>query len=489
MTAAENETLETRKVCCTCIGDDYLQEIIVKAAKRDRCHYCYEKKPTLPLETIAKLTLKAINDHFVKTPSEPDGSEYTYNKELGIEWYREGQPINDFLQELLEIEHDISKDILNVLKNMTDDFERAQMGEEQPFDGDAHYDSSTVASTELSQAWREFEKSIKYENRFFNPIGVELLSEVFNGLEHLRTKDNFPVVVDLGPNTAIPSVYRARVFQSKDKLKSALENPHLELGPPPPQAAISGRMNSRGISIFYSAINANTALNEVRPPVGSDVMIGKFAILHPLKVLDLEKIKNIYAHGSVFDTEYLGKLKRARFLNELSNKLTSPVLPESESFDYLVTQAISDYLAVYKELSIDGIMYRSSQTNGEPQQDAVNIALFHKAAKVAIPDFPKGTIFLPSIYGYDEEGRRDSYSIIIESSEAVTEPHDGNADMQLAELPFEPSFREYQDFDKRLPTLDIDLKSLQIHSVLAVSIVTDMEEVAVYEVVKSPEMF
>jgi len=58
-----------------------------------------------------------------------------------------------------------------------------------------------------------------------------------------------------------------------------MERPDIEIGPPPPARAMAGRMNARGIAVFYGALDAATAVAEVRPPSGSKVLVGRFEIL------------------------------------------------------------------------------------------------------------------------------------------------------------------------------------------------------------------
>ena len=49
--------------------------------------------------------------------------------------------------------------------------------------------------------------------------------------------------------------------------------------------------------------------------------------------------------GSVFDRTYLPRLQRAKFLKWLSRRITMPVMPDDERFEYLATQAVADFLA------------------------------------------------------------------------------------------------------------------------------------------------
>src|ERR1700757_4132743 len=85
--------------------------------------------------------------------------------------------------------------------------------------------------------WRSFENSLKTEARFFSRTAANHLTSVFDGIGELRTRDGRPLVVDAGPRTDFHTVYRARVFQSDDKLEAALCRPDIHLGSPPALSA------------------------------------------------------------------------------------------------------------------------------------------------------------------------------------------------------------------------------------------------------------
>jgi hypothetical protein len=68
--------------------------------------------------------------------------------------------------------------------------------------------------------------------------------------------------------------------------------PDRHLGSPPSGAAAAGRMNARGISVFYGANDPRVALAEVRPPVGSRVAVARFEIIRPLRLLDLTALSD-----------------------------------------------------------------------------------------------------------------------------------------------------------------------------------------------------
>ena len=52
------------------------------------------------------------------------------------------------------------------------------------------------------------------------------------------------------------------------------------------------------------------------------------------------------------------------FLRSLSRRITRPVMPDDEAMDFLVTQAIADFLATESSTSLDCIFYPSIQAAG-----------------------------------------------------------------------------------------------------------------------------
>jgi hypothetical protein len=179
----------------------------------------------------------------------------------------------------------------------------------------------------------------------------------------------------------------ARVFQADKKLEEAIGRPDLHLGPPPAIVASAGRMNARGISVFYGANDPNVVIAEVRPPVGSQVAVARFEIVRPLRLLDLTALNEVRIKGSIFDPQFADRLEHAMFLRSLCQRITKPVMPDDEAFDYLPTQAVADFLATEAKIPLDGIIFPSVQAAG----NALNIVLFHKAARVEMIDIPHGT--------------------------------------------------------------------------------------------------
>ena len=209
---------------------------------------------------------------------------------------------------------------------------------------------------------------------------------------------------------------------------------------------------------------AGVALAEVRPPVGSQVAVVRFAITRPIRLLDMTALGAASVRGSIFDPEFVRRSERTAFLRNLSRRMTKPVMPDDEAFEYLPTQAVADFLATKSEKPIDGIIYPSVQA----AEGALNIVLLHKAALVAELDLPPGTEIDVRLGMDSDEGWERDYVV----SEHVPAPPKKVAvappqgPPNLAELYRAPIFEgPAWNPDFREPALKIDVESIEVHIV------------------------
>jgi hypothetical protein len=241
------------------------------------------------------------------------------------------------------------------------------------------------------------------------------------------------------------------------------------------RAAIAGRMNARGISVFYGASSADTALSEVRPPVGSQVAIARFEIIRPLRLLDVEALRKIQATGSIFDPDYIHRIQLAEFMENLSRRITRPVMPHEEALEYLATQAVADYLAT--EAKVDGIIFPSVQEG----HGSLNVVLFHHASRVEDVPLPEGTELEAMTDTSDEEGPRPDYRVWEVVPKKTQDAKVFSAD------PFGMLTRSinFEKHDFRTAALRIDLKSITVHHVKAVKFKTEVFEVVRHRIPKN----
>jgi len=375
-------------ICHECISDAFLKKDIKDEGKREKCSYCGKSRKAIQLQELANRIHSVIEEHFYLTSSEPSPLEYAMAKdnESSYDWERSGEPIDYILQVNLGIDETIATDIQEYLSGYFSGDPKELL--ENPYGDEACYEENPPDRYDFQESWEFFLKEITTRARYFNEYAEKVLYELFCNLDSLRTFDGKSVVRIAGPKTELSNVSRARVCQTLTSLDKILKAPIKELSAPPAMAAKHGRMNAAGISVFYGATDAQTCIAEVRPPVGSHVVVGRFEIIRNLRLLDLNILSEIYATGSYFDTEFKRRKGHAAFLQSLVDELTKPVMPDKETLGYLPTQIVAEYLAEKVKPHLDGIIFNSSQTKEKGQ----NIILFQNCCAVEPYNLPIGTI-------------------------------------------------------------------------------------------------
>lgn len=457
-----SEILSNKWVCCNCIGESHLSSIVSKTGKRRSCSYCGKSRKTINIEGLADRVEKAFGQYYRRTSDQPDSfqSAMLADKDSDFEWYREGECTSDAIMSAANIPINAVSDVQDILSGRHADFEMHKMNAECEFDDDAHYKEIRPNDRVWWEEWCAFEKSLKYEARYFNRVGVQRLKEIFGGIDNLSTLDGRSLVISVGPGANVFEIYRARVFQSEERLCEAIERPDLHMANPPPKLAVAGRMNAHGVSVFYGATDPQTAIAEVRPIVGSQVIVARFTIEKELRLLDLTTLDSVFESGSIFDEGWASKLERAAFLKTLSQRMTRPVMPDDEALEYLPTQAIADFLASENDPKLDGILFPSVQTEGK----GLNIVLFQRSARVAPLDIPEGMSIKAWTGLRDEDELEPDYWVtetLTKNSEIVRPNHgriedfigltDPGSAMALTEI--EPK------------TLKIDIEGIFVHVV------------------------
>lgn len=459
-------------ICGQCVKEPFLSSEIAATDEFTVCSYCESEAQCWTIAQLADRVEQAFAEHYARTSNEPDDWQQSLlrDKESDYEWWRNGEPVHDAIECAARIPDEAVSDVLEVLGERHSDFDMAAMGEECEFDAGSYYERKDSSDATWQSEWRLFERTLKTEARYFSRAATDHLAAVFGGIDQLGTLDGKPVVVDAGPGKAVTTLYRARVFQSEDPLKEAICRPDRHLGPPPARAAAAGRMNARGISVFYGATSPDVALAEVRPPVGSQVALATFRIIRPLRLLNLSALENASDGGSVFDPTLLHRLERVSFLQSLGSKMTRPVMPDDQEFDYLSTQAVADFLATENEPTLDGILFNSTQSEAGD-----NIVLFHKASRVKSMDLPTGVKLSANTMSCDGDGWYPDYCVQEEA------PIQDEAETALTPSPWTMTFHHIrEDEDVREETLEVIPTSVEVHHVKSVKMQCDPHKVERY---------
>jgi hypothetical protein len=234
---------------------------------------------------------------------------------------------------------------------------------------------------------------------------------------------------------------------------------------------LSGRLNARGISVFYGANHQKAAIAEVRPPVGSRVAVARFEIIRKLRLLDLTALSEVRVTGSIADFGLAGRKESAVFLRSLSGRIARPAMPDDDPFEYLATQAIADYLATEASARVDGIIFSAVQAAG----DAPNVVLFHKAARIEAMNVPEGTEISASTGRWTEDGWQETYEVV----EKIPPLH--GAVEQNEQQPESPGLAtildamplDLRNADWREASLRIVPESIEVHRIKQIEFVTD----------------
>lgn len=461
------DELKEKRICAACIGEAFLRDLVAKDGEEGECSYCEKTGQTIDLDDMAGRIETAFEQHYSRTASEPDGFQYAMlkDKEIDYEWEREGEPAVYAIMNAADIPEQAAEDIQAILADEYYDFDEAAMGEEGEFSSGTYYEEIMPGDEEWQEGWRLFERTIKSESRFFSRTAAAQLGELFDIIDTMTTRKGKPLVIDAGPGTDYTHLYRARVFQSDDKLEPAMKRPDEELAAPPSRFANAGRMNAKGISVFYGATSVDTALAEVRPPVGSQVAVAQFDIIRPLKVLDLTALSDLHESGSIFDTGHAYRLGRMMFLRKLSSRIARPVMPDDQESEYLPTQAVADFLATEGKVPLDGILYPSVQVDGA----GLNVVLFHKASRCKELDIPDGTEISTHTYMSSEDGPEPDYTVYEEVPPEKEPKKDKSfSPFEMAQLPWP----DLSDYDDRPETLAVRADSMTVHIVNAVKFST-----------------
>lgn len=377
----------TKFVCLDCVTDEYLQELLAGNSP-GTCSYCDQEAPVIELDELAELCKEAISGGFQVVEQSMAVIHHGYDPV--------GDPLPSVLDKILGAQEAIIYDLSCEVLDVWDD------GNE----GDPHFIEETFASSSMQSQWHRMECSLREEARLINPIASTVLEGVF-GSVHFRSLGGSCAIRTIGPGCPLTALQRARVFSSEEDVAEALSHPELYLGPPPPGVAASGRMNARGVSVFYGATHEEIAIAEVRPPVGSFVVTATFEIIRPLRLLVLDNLSLLQPDIglSYFDPVRMEEAQRCAFLKELQGRLLIPVMPELADQGYLITQAIADFLSTHREIAVDGISFPSMQFSTDESHDpGHNVILFNKACGVLRVERKYATRSV-DLYEWEEDGK------------------------------------------------------------------------------------
>ena len=348
-------------ICLECIGNVHLRERLSAYAAAAVCEECGEIGPALSFTCLAEEIHEAFEPHF----------ELTH--------YDQSPSAAEIFARMADIDHDLAHRIEEHLREVHEEIASLH---------DTHniYDYSTGFAPSRTpmfwqdQRWQRFCDSLRKKARHINDEALAWLDEVFADLGGHLTYDAEPVITMVEPGTPGGQFYRGRIAANENDLRRVLLAPVKQIGPLPPGQGNGGRLNAPGISVFYGADNVTTCIAEIRPPVGAHVVVARFDVLRPLRLLDCEALDRLAVHASPFDPDFVAKRDSAHFLRTFSDQIARPVLPGDEVQGYVATQVVAEYLAERIVPAIDGILYKSTQRGSA----LGNVMLFNRSARVMV---------------------------------------------------------------------------------------------------------
>jgi len=361
-------------ICPDCFEADGLQRKIISVRKAVSTGPCdmHPSKKGIPIEELAQIIDPVFRDLYWGGPD--DGSVWSANR---------GSVLVDTLYELTgAIDDTILDELIAALCDQ--DFYRPQKGEEPYYDEDFRYVLQDDHDGTHFANWQNFQRSLMFESRFFNPDAERALNDIFHGMQQLRDANGRGPVYLIEPGTPEAHFFRARVANEYEDFRRIEANLARELGPPPERLRKAGRLNPAGISAFYGAFDLATCIAELRPSVGGKVISAGFKLEREICVLDMTRFVDKPRAVNHFAS---GARRRARqwvFMETFMEEIARPVSPGTEHLEYLPTQAVAEFLNKRFQLSfagrrrhIDAVIFKSAQ-----RPEGKNIVLLGDAALV-----------------------------------------------------------------------------------------------------------
>jgi hypothetical protein len=359
-------------VCWGCVGDPHLKKEIRAQGATEHCSFCSKRRKCMSIDWLADRVADVLFENIRPGDTSPVWGDDDDDRPSHYE--QAGDPLNFWVTDVLKLGDEADPVVSAVCGELGPSHYDVMQGGEGRFDTDAQYVRLRRRPVETEKRWQSFRAEIMHGRRFFNTEAKQFLDWLFTGVETSHGYGLFEtgVVREIQAGT---SFFRARRCDSSRVLDAVLKNPKRELAAPPRESARAGRMNPEGVRFFYGAFDRATCVAELRPPVGGDVVSGKFRVTRDVRIFDFMNLESAYFAGpsSYFSPDYNEYVERKHFLQTLHDKISIPVLPDAEH-EYLATQVIAEYFATQFPGGIDGVIFRSAQYQSE--NSSKNIALF-----------------------------------------------------------------------------------------------------------------
>lgn len=364
-----------RYACLQCIADRVLINEIRLINRYRTCSYCERRRLAVSIEALAD-RIDEVYHQVIRF-----GEEYPVadpNSDNPI-WKSDGNSAGEIIQELIQCDTmQTASDIASILSTRYA-YDVGADGETDWFDNTSDvYKIEIPRYSGFYETWISFRESIKHSGRFFNADATALLGQILDPILNEEWPRTGSAIRTIQPTEEDRFIYRGRQANGAAARTAIFRSPIRELSAPPPHLNVAGRMNAAGIGAFYGSFDRATCIAELRVPVGGEAIVGKFEIIRPLRVLDLTALELASDDISFFEENFVEMFAYSEFVKGFHAEIRKPVVPGSETLEYLPTQFVCEYLWTQANPVFDGLIYGSSQLSNS----ASNIVLFPHAIEV-----------------------------------------------------------------------------------------------------------
>jgi hypothetical protein len=158
--------------------------------------------------------------------------------------------------------------------------------------------------------------------------------------------------------------YRARIgVMERGRKQSIFKTKHpyskKEMKNPPPEKAIEGRINPKGISYLYLSSDLITAIAETRPWVDELISVAECTFWKDLKVINMipDSEKKLCNR---FKEKPTAQEKENIIWHDIEQDFSKPIIDHVANIEHVPTQFIAE---AFKNAGYEGIKYKSSLSN------------------------------------------------------------------------------------------------------------------------------
>ncbi|PTU32411.1 RES family NAD+ phosphorylase [Stenotrophobium rhamnosiphilum] len=419
-------------LCSQCSTDKFLASIIDAQGELIECSICSKDvNKAMSVEDLGKLIEPILREHF-----EPGDIVHRIGEGDDDRVYddQQGDDMAFIVQSVIGDNYPFEDELVDAVCAAEDCDPRS--GDECFWDSTTNYVETRTAIAPLEKHWHPTLAELKTTRRFYSPLAKKLFDALFADVETLycyeRSSSSLKAakvpVVRIIPKGR--RLYRARICLSTEMLQQIADDPLTHVGPPPAAATRAGRMNAEGITVLYTSLNRATAVAELRPAIGNDVVSIRLKTTRQLRLLDFGRFEKARPRKqlSYFQPDFNAQIEMSALSKRLHKLISMPIVPGKES-DYLITQNMAEYLAHVHPLRFDGVIFQSAQKLGGinavifsddeyflPASEAFRVAYVKDSLKmqrvgsvsyrltpIALAKTRKGKVHVLEVLGEDDE--------------------------------------------------------------------------------------